>query len=418
MICGSIYGFFHTNEVIKYEDNSKEGAELNAKFEIVSQPTSSGRFLKTYGISQEYGKILLNFATHSDIIRGSILQVKCKLKSPKKFNDFDYPKYLFMHRVNYICNVKSYELVGYDNNFLNEIASVRRQLEGNISKMMPAPESGLANGLIFGGDDRLSEELQNSFAITGMSHIVAVSGYNVSVIVFTIIIVGIFIGFWRKQAALLSVVAVIIFVTMIGFPASGVRAAIMGTIVLFAVVFGRVVNSLNLVVISCTVMLLWSPLQIRYDVGFQLSFLAVIGILTIYPIFEKLIVIKYKVFTLTEILFLTISAQLFVLPIIIINFHIFSFSSVLTNLLILPILPLTMLLVFFASILSIISFSIAYPFVWLAYLLLSYEIFMIEFFANQKWSSVVVENFPISLSALYYLALFSIIYYFKDRLEV
>lgn len=418
LIWGLIYGFFHTNEVIKYTDNSKEGLELNTKFEIVSQPISSGKFLKTYGISEEYGKVLLNFAMHSNIVRGSITRIKCTLKSPKEFNDFNYQKYLLMHKVNYICNVNSYKLIGYNNNFLNKIASVRRQLEGNISKMMPAPESGLANGLIFGGDDRLSKELQNSFAITGMSHIVAVSGYNVSIIVFAVIAVGIFFGFWRKQAALLSVIAVIIFVAMIGFPASGVRAAIMGTIVLFSVVFGRVTNSLNLVIIASTFMLLWSPLQLRYDVGFQLSFLAVIGILTIYPIFEKLIVIKYKAFTLTEIFFLTISAQIFVLPIIVINFHIFSFSSIITNLLVLPILPITMLLVFFASIFSTISFFIAYLFIWLAYFLLYYEIFIIEFFANQKWSNLVIENFPISLSILYYLALFTIIYYFKKRLKV
>jgi len=417
-IIGVIIGFLHTNKAFEYSEDSKDGQKINAKFEIISQPTSSARFLRAYGYSKKYGKILLNFARYSNVVQGSIVQVECKLKSPKKINDFDYPKYLLMNKVNYICNVKSYEILGYNNNYLNKIASVRRLFEGNISKMMPAPESGLANGLIFGGNNRLSEEMQNSFAVTGMTHIVAVSGYNVSVIVLTVITIAIFVGFWRKQASFFAVLAIIIFVAMIGFPSSGIRAAIMGIIVLFSIVFGRISNSLNLVVLSATIMLLWNPLQLRYDIGFQLSFLAVIGILSIYPIFEKFIVIKYKAFTITEILFLTISAQLFVLPVILVNFHVLSLSCIITNLLILPILPITMLLVFLASVISIFSFAIASPFVWLSYFFLLYEIKIIEFFANQKWNIIFIKDFPISLIIFYYLALFLIVYYFKKRVKM
>ncbi len=417
LICGVLIGFLHVSSALDYVDNSKNNTKISDEFTLVSQPVRSGRFLKIFGFSKGHEKVLLTFSKHSNLEQGDKVSVECTLKSPEKFNNFDYPKYLLMQKANYICGVSSYKKVGRENSFLNKIAFTRRILESNISKMMPAPESGLANGLIFGGSNELSADLQNSFALTGMTHIVAVSGYNVSVIVFIVIECGIFLGLWRKQAVFFSIVAVLIFVAMIGFPASGIRAAVMGIIVLFATVFGRRAHSFNLVILACAGMLLWSPLQLRYDIGFQLSFLAVIGILTLYPFFEKIIIKKHKIFGLSEILFLTVSAQIFVLPIILINFHILSLSSLITNLLVLPILPLTMLFVFVASVFSLITFSLAYPFIWLAYFLLFWEISVIEFFAHQNWNTIYINNFSNTLVIFYYIALFGIMYYLKKRIK-
>jgi competence protein ComEC len=142
-------------------------------------------------------------------------------------------------------------------------------------------------------------------------------------------------------------------------------------------------------------MLFWNPLLLRYDVGFQLSFLATIGIVYFYPLLDKYFgksLEKYPTIVsfVAEILFMSLSAQIFVLPIILFNFQTLSLISPVTNILVLPILPITMLVGFLAIAISFIFQPLAILFSWLAYLPLRYEIFVINYFANLKFSALTV----------------------------
>ncbi len=413
-LLGMALGGVRTHHVLLLEQHVVPESTFRGTLYVVSVPRQGNRYIKMIARDDRGSKMLLRLPRHAPVVFGSEVTGECRRKRPEAFETFDYPRYLLMHGVTQICTMREYAITGRTQTPLSYLADMRRYFENNLSHLMPSPESALGNGLIFGGDDRLSQTLQDAFARTGMSHIVAVSGYNVTIIVLAVTGVGIFFGLWRKQAAVLSIVAIVLFVAMIGFPSSGVRAAVMGSLVLFAVMYGRASHVGNAVLFAAATMLLWSPLQLRYDIGFQLSFLAVIGIVLFYPFFQAVVTRGQKPFGFLEILLLTISAQLFVVPVIMFHFHTLSLTSLMSNILVLPVLPFTMLFVFLAALCSAFFWPLASFFAWIAYGLLHYEIFIISFFAERSWSSLAVPTFSFPLALLYYMVLLSIAYFFYN----
>ncbi|MCK4635813.1 MAG: ComEC/Rec2 family competence protein [Candidatus Moranbacteria bacterium] len=402
-----IIGFWRGNQVInKTNELSLINTEIQGEVKVVDVPVRKSYYsLIIVKFQNPEIKVLVKAPRHSNLIYGDTLNLKCNLTVSEKFDDFDYRMYLATKHISYICDQPEFEKINHEKTILSTLADWRMEMENNINALIPAPQAALANGLIFGGDDRLSNDLKNDFSRTGMTHIVAVSGYNVTVIAMVIMSVAIFLGAWRKQAVWWAIGAVLFFVAIIGFPASGIRAAIMGSLVLVAVIYGRAGSVLGAICFSGAVMLFFNPLLLRYDVGFQLSFLATLGIILIYPIFENYLVSKFKVFGLAEIIFLTVSAQVFVLPIIIYNFHVFSNTFLLANILILPIIPLTMFFVFFAMVFSFVFWPLAVLMAWCAYFLLFYEVWVVNFLAEQNWSCVVIGDVNVLWYVLYYVIL-------------
>lgn len=402
-----IFGFWRGGDFLKkVNDVSLVGTEIETEVKVVEVPVRKSYYSSVVVKVPEFKtKFLIKAPKYTDLVYGDRLNLKCTLTVPEEFDDFDYRMWLATKGVSYICDEPEMEKIDYEKSVLSILAMWRMKLENNINLLIPAPESALANGLIFGGDDRLSDDLKNSFSRTGMTHIVAVSGYNVTVIAMVVMLVAIFLGAWRKQSVWWAIGAVLFFVAIIGFPASGIRAAIMGTLVLLAIVYGRTSGILGAICFSGAIMLFFNPLLLRYDVGFQLSFLATLGIVLIYPVFDNFLVSRFKAFGLTEIIFLTISAQLFVLPIIIYNFHVFSNISLVANILILPIIPLTMFFVFLAMMVSLVFWPLAVLFGWCAYFLLFYEVAVTEFLAGLGWSCVRIGNISVWWYVLYYLVL-------------
>jgi len=147
------------------------------------------------------------------------------------------------------------------------------------------------------------------------------------------------LGLWRGQAFYFALGILILFIIMVGAPASAIRAGIMGGILLLAHKLGRLSDSGRIVVFAATVMLIFNPLLLRYDVGFQLSFLAVLGIIYLKPIFDSWF---KKRNNLLQIITMTLAAQIATLPILVFNFGRISFISPLANVLIVPVLPFVM----------------------------------------------------------------------------
>lgn len=344
-------------------------------------------------------KFLLNASIYEKYNYGDRLKINCVLERPKNFDDsFDYQMYLAKDGIFYECKNPKIEKLNENkgNRFLAILIKIKNKLNEKINQLIPAPESGLLSGLILGGSNLLSKDIQNNFSRTGMTHIVAVSGYNVTIIAEYLMLLGIFLGLWRRQAFWFAVTGIILFVILTGLSASAVRAGLMGVLLIWAMKNGRLANAQNAILFSACVMLLANPLLLRFDIGFQLSFLATIGIVYLYPFFENyfLHLVETKqslVSTIAEILFLSLSAQIFVLPIIMFNFGTLSLISLLANILILPIIPLTMLLGFVAIMISFVFEPIAIIFSWLTYLPLKYETVTINYLASLKYASIEMK---------------------------
>jgi competence protein ComEC len=363
-------------------------------------------------------KFLLTVPAFPEYFYQDKLKVDCTLEVPKnKEGTFDYRMYLAKDGIFYLCKSPKIELVEKSdgNNFFSWVLKIKNKFKQNINELLPSPEAGLMSGLILGGTGDLPQSVNDNFSRTGMTHIVAVSGYNVTIIAEYLILLGIFLGLWRNQAFWFAIAGIILFIFMVGLPSSAVRAGVMGTVLLWGMKNGRLGNSQNAIVFAAAVMLLLNPLLLWWDIGFQLSFLATLGIVYFYPIAEKYLIKKQKVGGLSEILFLSISAQIFVIPIILFNFEKLSLISPLANLLVLPIIPFTMLIGFLASLLDFILPILGKLLAWLAFLLLKYEVEVINFLAGLKFSSIEIKNFSGIGMVIWYASLFLAIYGFKRK---
>jgi competence protein ComEC len=420
-----IFGWWLTDiRLQKAYDTSFAGQSFSGQAMIIKEPENNGKYQKIVAkipLGSEASKslkILINANIYPEYQYGDEINLNCTLETPKNYEDgFDYSMYLAKDGIYYVCASPKIELTNRNrgSKFYAGIFSVKNKFQRAIAEIIPAPESGLLEGILLGGDNKLPKNIQENFSKTGMTHIVAVSGYNVTIIAEYLMWALILIGLWRGQAFWAAIVGIFLFILMIGFPSSAVRAGVMGSLLLWAVKNGRLANSQNAIVFSAAVMLLINPMLLRWDVGFQLSFLATLGIVYLYPFWEERMVEKNKIFGVAEILGLTISAQIFVLPVIFMNFGRLSIISLLANVLILPVVPLTMLLGFIAVIFKLIFPILSAAFAWLAYLPLKYEVATINFLASLPWSSVQIEKFAWYWAAVWYILLMRIIFIWRKN---
>ena len=369
----------------------------------------------------EHYKILIQESAYKKYAYGEELILNCKLKAPENTpkNKFDYRAYLARQDIFYLCQKPNIEKTGKNSRdaFYGAVVKLKNNFTVKIYALMSSPEAGLLEGLIIGGSGNLSKEIQANFSRTGMTHIVAVSGYNITIVAQYLMLLGLFFGLWRRQAFWFALFGIWIFILMTGFPASAIRAGVMGTLLLYAMKNGRLANAGNAILCSAVVMLFWNPLLFRYDIGFQLSFLATIGIVYFYPLLDRYLGKKLKKYPaiflfIAEILFMSFSAQIFVLPIILFNFQTLSLISPLANILVLPTLPITMLLGFLAVALGFVFQPLAILFSWLAYLPLHYEILMINYLASLKFSALAF-SFSWQEVLVWYIILIGLIYQLK-----
>lgn len=403
-----VLGAWRTDGEIKKTQNlAYDNKTINGK--VIVQKVSESAYGQNIIINLENLNLLVQVPKYPEYSYGDELEISCTAKTieNKEDSDFDYRMYMAKDGVLYSCQNEKIEKAAENkgNIFYGAILKLKNKFENNIQKVIPQPEGALAKGLLFGGSSELSKEIQNDFSKTGMTHIVAVSGYNVTIIAEYLILLGIWLGMWRKQAIWFALAGIILFVIMAGLPASAVRAGVMGGTLLWAMKNGRLSSSENAIIFAGAIMLFINPLLLRYDIGFQLSFLATLGIVLSSPLWEKSFVKKHKALGISEIIAMSLSAQVFVLPIIAYNFHITSLISLLANVFILPIIPLSMMLVFLVSVTGFIFAPLSLVLAWLAFVPLTYEIKLIHILAEFPWASVSVNNFSAWWVVVYYIVL-------------
>ena len=352
-------------------------------------------------------EILITTTLAQSFFYGDWVVAEGKVEPAKNFSDFDYQKYLERHniyatlRYPKILILKSHQL----NPIKEFLLKIKHGFSERLSEVLKEPQRSLAQGILIGGHGTLPKNIVDNFNATGTSHIIAVSGFNITIIVIALAslayVVGRRISFWLASFAIIG------FVIITGGSASVVRAAVMGFLLLLALNIGRQYSIVPSLFFAGLIMLIANPKILYWDVGFQLSFAATLGIIYFLPLLESFTQ-KIPVFTAIKILVLTtLSAIVATLPIILFNFGTLSLSAPIVNVLILPFVPLAMLLGF----LSILPFLGA-GFALAANILLVYIIKTIGFFAGLPYSSLNIE---ISAWIFYLLCLAVFALYFGLR---
>ncbi len=281
----------------------------------------------------------------------------------------------------YLNRQKIVFLSSSDNKIIVSIELLRNRLLDNIKMTLPANESSLAAGLLLGDTSGFSKEFKNDLRETGTSHIVALSGWNVMILI-TVSLSLFGMIFKRYVALILSVIFIVLLFFLAGYSASLLRAVIMGMIFILASFFGKKYSLRNSIVFSALMMSLWNPMVI-IDLGFQLSYMAILGLVYLSPIITK-IMNKVSVGRGLNVLGFpeTLSAQIFVSPVILLNGINPSLISPIANISIGFLIPITFFFSFLTSILGdgygIISWTVSF----IANNLLSYEIWIINFIAH------------------------------------
>ncbi len=292
---------------------------------------------------------------------GDEVRVTGSLRKPGMIEDFSYDDYLslrdiygVMPRVNVEVVKRFAERAGTNvvEKLFAGIYAVRDRFELQIARMQPEPHASLLTGLLTGSRGGMPQDLLDAFRVAGLSHIVAISGYNITII---ITLVGGML-FWvpLKRRFPLLVIGIALFTIFVGASASVVRAAVMGILGLFALQTNRKADVRLLILWSAFFMLLLNPKQLWFDAGFQLSFLAVLGLAELSRLMGKVLGWLPETLAIRESMTATMSAQIATLPLSMLVFKQLSIIAPLANLLVAPLIPLAMLFGFIGTALGFV----------------------------------------------------------------
>jgi len=376
--------------------------EVDVRSDRVKYTIESKKVIKGDEEFLVFGKVLITANRYPVFEYGDCLLVKGSLDIPEKIEDFDYDKYLARYDVYAVMNrvkitLAEERIISY---FYENIFKIKSVFENRLSEIYAEPHSSFMAGLILGSRKGIPLHLMSDFNTTGLTHIIAISGYNITLII--VIVSGMLSFLSRRKKVLVSILFVIVFVILVGASAAVVRAGIMGIISLLAIWFGRPYFVTLGLFLAAFIMNVWNPKILVYDVGFQLSFLATCGLLYVSPLIEKYFLFLTKKFEIRESIMMTISAQILALPVIVIDFERLSLISPIANLFVLPWLPLAMTAGFFAVVVSFFVNWMGVLIGFFGYLALELLIFFVNVFALVPYASVVINWFTWWMLVIYY----------------
>lgn len=372
---------------------------LDTKYtvEVTELRTASGTVL--FPLS---GKVLVTDVSGKAPYKyGDRVTVSGKLELPGMIEDFSYKHYLerySIYAVMYRAQVYRTK-VGSTLHPLALLFALKEKVEDRINQLLPEPHASFMAGLLTGTRKGIPKDLTETFAITGLTHIIAISGYNISII---IAIIGNML-FWLpiQKRFIPSVIAIIAFTLFVGASAAVVRAAIMGILGLIAMRTERLTHARLSVLWTAFFMLIWNPLYLWYDAGFQLSFAAVLGLMEIGPHLERYCIWLPKRYAIRESMQMTLSAQIATLPLSLMLFGRFSLIAPLANILAAPAIPLAMLIGTLGVFLSLLSKTLGLVSMYIAWLLLEWIIQMATLLSTLHYASVSITLPGVWMFALY-----------------
>lgn len=414
----------------------------------VSKIQTDGAWRETHGLA------LVSVARDTPVNYGDEVQVDGAPETPPDGADFSYRDYLARENVfTLLRNSKLYVITsGKGNAFWATLYGFQDAAEVAVNQLLPEPSAALLNGILLGDARGIPTELRADFNNTNTAHVIAISGFNITIVIAVLVFV------FRKPAyvlqaralhlppgglkrvilfatqhlvTLLILVFLVLYTLMVGASASVVRACIMGALVVIAFDVQRQSWAFNALAVAALVMSLLNP-YVLWDVGFQLSAVATLGLLLYVPRMQKWIGERLAprvsetraraiLDFLQDALLVTAAAFLVTEPLIILYFHRLSLIGFLTNFLILPVQPAIMILGGAATLLQLLANALnAIPLVglipaalaqvlaWGAYVCLQYTILVVQATAAIPFGSFEVPRIDLPLVILFYVGLIAV----------
>ena len=389
--------------ILGYIDDEPEQRGDKQRFAFRAKTLEAGPYLVLL-----HEKVMVTAQLYPEHGYGDWLRLYGQVKIPENFSeDFDYRKFLAKDDIFTTMFFPEISNLGVE--LLSKpgglrlsipekvklkvyqgIFSFKKAFEKSLARSVDEPNASFLGGILLGSRSQIPDTTKEEFSRTGTTHILAISGYNITLI--ATLISSFFLWFFKRQTAFwFSLAGVVMFTILTGAQASVVRASIMGILVLLARREGRLNDPHNAILLAGALMILVHPKVLRYDIGFQLSFMATLGLIYVAPIFEQRVEKITNFFKFRENFVATISAQLAVLPLLAYHFKNLSLVSLPANVLILPLIPYSMLAGFISGILGIIVPFLGQLVGYFAWLLSSIQLWIISVFAKPDWAVVGIR---------------------------
>ncbi|MEM7115880.1 MAG: DNA internalization-related competence protein ComEC/Rec2 [Chloroflexota bacterium] len=373
------------------------------------------------------GKVQVQTFRFPVIEYGTRLQLNGRLETPPENRDFSYKDYLARQDIHSLMALPDITILaeGEGNPIYAAILGLKQRAQTTIQRLIPEPEAALLVGILLGNDNGLPPDLEEDFRRTGMTHIIAISGFNIAILVGLLVHVGEWL-FTKRTAVILALVGVIFYTILVGADASVIRAAIMGSLYLVSSrLLGRNSYTYASLFAAAFAMTLYDPLTL-WDVGFQLSFAATLSLMLYADPLNRWVtqrleqsfsndVVQKLMGVISESILVTLAAQILTLPLMIAYFKQLSLISLVANALILPAQPGVMIWGGLATILGLAFPLLGQPLAWVAWLLLRYTTTLVRALATVPGAAVPIAA-PVS-AILFIYALIALITWFAKQDE-
>ena len=322
------------------------------------------------------------------------------LERPGTIDGFRYDRYLARYGIRavmYRASVQREREAGFT--LRGMLFALKERFEDRINRIYPEPHASFMAGLLTGSRKGTPEDLLRHFNTTGLSHIVAISGFNITIV---IAIIGSMLFFLPPHIRFYpAVAAIILFTLFVGAGAAVSRAAIMGILGLLARQLNRIATARLTVLWAAFLMTVLNPRILWYDAGFQLSFLAVIGMMETAPLLDPVFRRVTNTLAIRDSLQMTVAVQIAAVPLIAVLFGRISLIAPVANLLSAPMVPLAMLFGSLGVLLSYISFPLGQMIAYLGWACLEWIIRVATLGAAVPFAAISASVSPGMLISYY-----------------
>ena len=411
-----VYKQFNYNEIVATIISNNKETEYKNTYKVKVENLKGFKNIDLILRVSKSKKILLNY--------GDKIKVSGEYIVPdgaRNYGGFNYKEYLKTQEIYGIYESDTVEVLQHNNLSFIELFSNRVKLKiiENFSNILPEDTNQLFLGILIGYDDNLSEDIEESFRKSSLTHLLAVSGSHIAYIIVGIKFLFQILKIPKKITNVITIMFLMFFMYITDFSSSVVRASIMGIILLVSLIFYRKNDIKTTISISVLLMLIENPYKIL-DVGLLLSYFATIGIICFSKLNKKSKTefnIKQKVIEyIKEMVLITVFANIFVIPIMIYNFNTISLTFIISNVIAgILIGPIT-IGGFILIIVSFISVKITYI------LSIPYNLLLVLLIKSTKLTSLIplseilVPTPSMAIVVFYYIVLFiCIIYVFMKK---
>jgi len=348
-----------------------------------------------------HGQVLVETFILTDVKYGDRIRATGSLITPAEWDTFSYADYLGRQGVFTIMPYAGVTVLesGYGNPIFTSLIDLKRTVQHQITSTLPEPQAGLLMGILLGNERGIAPDLADDFSRVGAAHIIAISGFNMVIV--SAIVMRFFEAIFKERkwlAVLAGILVISVYTIFVGANLAVIRAAFMSSLLVIAPLFKRktyVPASLALV----TLVLSFFTPSVLQDVGFQLSFMAVLGL----ALFADPLSIRFKAILerhfpiahanlihtfLNEPLIISIAAQITTLPLIILYFGRLSLLSLPVNVLIVPVQSILLVLALLAVGISFIVPAVGTVLYWMDMVFLSWSISIVRTFARLDFADV------------------------------